>query len=328
VELSSAQLLRPVTRVPRSGWRAALYAATGGMINPGESASDELRRQLSERVNQRLIGCSRIAALSVKGGVGKSTTTAGLGSTFAALRGDRVIALDANPDRGNLVEKVPRETTATVRDLLADAEHIRSAGDVRAYTSQSAARLEVLASEADPAVSEAFNDRDYHAAVDLLSTYYNILLTDCGTGLSHSALGATLEVADNLLIITTASIDGVRAAGATIEWLQAHGYRELVARSVTVINRAGRQTGPVDLDAAERYFAAETSQVIRIPYDPHLDEGGEIHLEQLRPATRDAFLGLAAVVADDFARTSHLGGGARRRTPALLPGTDDHPARP
>jgi hypothetical protein len=70
VELSSAQLLRPVTRVPRSGWRAALYAASGGLINPGESASDELRRQLCERVNQRLIGCYRIAALSVKGGVG------------------------------------------------------------------------------------------------------------------------------------------------------------------------------------------------------------------------------------------------------------------
>jgi ADP-ribose pyrophosphatase YjhB (NUDIX family) len=172
VELSSAQLLRPVTRVPRSGWRAALYAATGGLINPGESASDELRRQLCERVNQRLIGCSRIAALSVKGGVGKSTTTAGLGSTFAALRGDRVIALDANPDRGNLVEKVPRETTATVRNLLADAEQIRSAGDVRAYTSQGPSRLEVLASEGDPAVSEAFSELDYRRAVDLLEHFY------------------------------------------------------------------------------------------------------------------------------------------------------------
>ena len=89
-------------------------------------------------------GCYRIALLSLKGGVGKTTTTVTLGSTFAALRGDRVIAVDANPDRGTLSQKVPSETPATVRTLLRDESRVRTYGDVRAYTSQNRHRLEVL----------------------------------------------------------------------------------------------------------------------------------------------------------------------------------------
>ena len=325
-DLSSARLLRPSKDVPRSGWRAAIYSLTGGMINPGASEADRARVLLIERVNQRLTGCYRVAAVSVKGGVGKTSTTALLGSAFASLRGDRVIALDANPDRGNLAEKVPQETTATVRHLLADAAQIRTVSDIRAYTSQSKARLEILASESDPATSEAFSAADYQAAVDLLSTHYNIILTDCGTGLLHSALQAAVEVADSLLIITSSSIDGARSAKATMEWLEAHGHRELVARSVTVITGVGARNDAVDLDTVERFFASHTRAVVRIPFDPHLADGAEIDLESLSPRTRDTVLELGALVADDFARPGRRDH-ARRRTSALLPGHTDSPVR-
>ena len=116
---------------------------------------------LLAQVNRPLQGCYRIALLSLKGGVGKTTITATLGATFASIRGDRVVAVDANPDRGTLSQKVPLETPATVRHLLRDAEGIERYSDVRSYTSQGPSRLEVLASESDPAVSEAFSSDDY-----------------------------------------------------------------------------------------------------------------------------------------------------------------------
>ena len=84
------------------------------------------------QVQQPLRGCYRIALLSLKGGVGKTTITATLGATFASIRGDRVVAVDANPDRGTLSQKVPLETPATVRHLLRDAEGIEAYSDVRA----------------------------------------------------------------------------------------------------------------------------------------------------------------------------------------------------
>ncbi len=242
-DLSSAQLLRPAKPIPRTGWRRAVYVASGGIVNPGESEADAERRALVARVNQPLQGCYKIAMLSLKGGVGKTTTTAALGATFASLRGDRVVAVDANPDRGTLAEKVPVETTATVRHLLRDAALVRRYSDVRAYTSQGPSRLEVLASEQDPAVSEAFSELDYRRAVDLLEHFYNIVLTDCGTGLMHSAMRGVLDVADSLVVVSSSSIDGARSASATLDWLDAHGYGDLVARSTAVINYVRRSSG-------------------------------------------------------------------------------------
>ena len=101
-DLSTAHLVKQIKRRPQSGWRKAVYVGSGKLINPGESPADTQRRELIARVNQPLRGCYKIAMLSLKGGVGKTTTTTTLGSTFASLRGDRVVAVDANPDRGTL----------------------------------------------------------------------------------------------------------------------------------------------------------------------------------------------------------------------------------
>ncbi len=299
-DLSSARLLRTVKRPPQSGWRRAIYLMTARMINPGESPADVRRRELTARVNQPLLGCYKIAMLSLKGGVGKTTVTATLGATFSSLRGDRVVAVDANPDRGTLSQKIPLETSATVRHLLRDAQRVRRYTDVRAYTSQGASRLEVLASEQDPAVSEAFTEEDYRRTVNLLEHFYNIVLTDCGTGLMHSAMYGVLGVADQLIIVSSGSIDGARSASATMDWLDAHGHTDLVSNAVAVINSVHRRAGGVDLDRVAEHFAARCRAVVRVPFDAHLEEGAEVDLDRLEPGTRLALLELAAAVADAF----------------------------
>jgi MinD-like ATPase involved in chromosome partitioning or flagellar assembly len=301
-DLSTAHLVKQIKRRPQSGWRKAVYVASGKLINPGESPADAQRRELIARVNQPLRGCYKIAMLSLKGGVGKTTTTTTLGSTFASLRGDRVVAVDANPDRGTLSQKIPIETTATVRHLLRDADKITRYSDVRSYTSQGSSRLEILASEQDPAVSEAFSEGDYRRAVNLLEHFYNIVLTDCGTGLMHSAMKGVLDVADALVIVSSGSVDGARSASATLDWLEAHGYGELVKRSVAVINSVRPKGGSVDLDKLSAHFGARVRAVCRLPFDPHLEEGAEIELDRLNSDTRLGLLELAATVADGFAR--------------------------
>ncbi len=299
-DLSSVRLLRPTKRPPQSGWRRALYLLSLRLINPGESPAEQRLRLLTARANQPLRGCYKIAMLSLKGGVGKTTMTATLGATFASLRGDRVVAVDANPDRGTLSQKIPLETSATVRHLLRDAQRLRRYTDVRAYTSQGSSRLEVLASEQDPAVSEAFSEDDYRRTVNLLEHFYNIVLTDCGTGLMHSAMYGVLGVADQLIIVSSGSIDGARSASATMDWLDAHGHGELVRNSVVVINCVHRSAGGVDLDRVAAHFAARCRAVVRVPFDAHLEEGAELELDRIDPDTRLAMLELAAAVADAF----------------------------
>ena len=119
-ELSTGMLLRPVKPPPSEGWRRLIYDLSGRLINLGESPRSARHNNLVAQVNRPLRGCYRVALLSLKGGVGKTTIAATLGSTFASVRGDRVVAVDANPDRGTLSQKIPLETAATVRQLLDD----------------------------------------------------------------------------------------------------------------------------------------------------------------------------------------------------------------
>lgn len=317
-DLTTTALLGRRKSPPTAGWRRWLYLASFKQVNVGESPKVTHRQSLVSQVSHPLQGCYRIAVLSLKGGVGKTTITATLGSTFASIRGDRVIAVDANPDRGTLSQKVPLETAATVRHLLRDAEGIERYSDVRAYTSQGPSRLEVLASESDPAVSEAFSSEDYLRTLEVLERFYSLVLTDCGTGLIHSAMSAVLSKADVLIVVSSGSVDGARSAAATLDWLDAHGHQDLVRNSVAVLNAVRPRAGKVDLSKVVDHFSRRCRAVRLVPFDPHLEEGAEISLDRLKPKTREALLELAAVVAGDFGsdRTGALGGadsaGSRR----------------
>jgi len=301
-ELTAHSLLKQRRPTPESGWRRAVYTLSVHAVNPGRSPAEARRQEMIARATVPVRGCYRLAVISLKGGVGKTTTTVCLGATLASLRGDRVIAVDANPDRGTLSGKIPLETVATVRNLLNDAERINHYFDVRRYTSQSPDRLEVLASESDPAVSIAFSEQDYRTVAAILQRYYNIVLTDCGTGLLHSAMAGVLALADQIVLVSSGSVDGARSASATLDWLEAHGYDELVRDSVAVINSVRPKSGGVDLDKLQAHFAARCRAVARIPYDPHLEEGAEVDLGELGLETRNALLELAAYVADAFPR--------------------------
>ncbi|MGW0161945.1 nucleotide-binding protein [Mycobacterium sp. NPDC003323] len=300
LDLSTVALLGRPKQAPTSGWRRWLYLGSFTLINLGEGPKVNNQLSLLEEASRPLRGCYRIAVLSLKGGVGKTTVTATLGATFAATRGDRVIAVDANPDRGTLSQKVPLETPATVRHLLRDAEGIASYSDVRRYTSQGPSRLEVLASESDPAVSEAFSSEDYARTVELLERYYSLVLTDCGTGMLHSAMAAVLSKADVLIVVSSGSVDGARSASATLDWLDAHGHQDLVRNAVAVVNAVRPRSGKVDLEKVVDHFSRRCRAVLQVPFDPHLEEGAEISLDRLKPPTRDALLRLAAVVAAGF----------------------------
>lgn len=286
--------------VPRRGWRKVLHQMTGGAMNLGESAAESSWRALTERVNQPVRGSYSIAVLSLKGGVGKTTTTFGLGATFASLRGDRVIAVDANPDFGTLGQRGPNQTSSTVRDLLTGGEILRYP-DLRRHTSQSSSRLEILVSERDPATSEAFSEGDYQAVHQTLDRFYNIILADCGTGLTHSATRGVLNVADALVVVASPAIDSARSALATLDWLRCHGYAHLVQDASVVLSSVQPGAMPIKTEQLIQHFRSRVRSLFVVPYDPHLAAGGEISLDLMGPKTRREYAELAASVADGFA---------------------------
>ncbi|NMH98844.1 MinD/ParA family protein [Pseudonocardia sp. K10HN5] len=297
-QLRDDAILRARADVPSQGWRRLVHAASRGVVNPGPGPGEQELRALLERIRSPLESPRRIAVSSIKGGVGKTTVASCLGLVLAEHRGDRVIALDANPDAGTLADRLTGESAVTVRDLLDDLDHVGSWTDVSRYTSL-AGRLQVLASEQDPAASEAFNRDEYERVCEVLVRFFTIVITDSGTGLVHSAMKGTLELADSLIVVGAPTVDGASRASKTLDWLLAHSYGDLVADAVVVLS-CDRSSAEIDRTRIREHFESRCRAVVEVPHDPHLATGGRVTLGRLRPATRDAFYELAALIADGF----------------------------
>jgi MinD-like ATPase involved in chromosome partitioning or flagellar assembly len=300
--LDQAEVVNPRKEAPRSGWRRAIHRATRGHVNPGDARKDREKEDLFAQIRQPIASDFRIAVLSIKGGVGKTTTTLGLGSALAIVRPDRVIAVDANPDRGTLAERVlDNSTRSTVRDLLTDP-NINRYADIRGHTRMAVSRLEVLASEQDPAAADVFGEADYRRTIDILGQYYNIILTDCGTGIMHSAMGGVLDLAHSLVLVSSPAMDAVRSASATLDWLMRHGHSGLVRDGHVVLSATRSGSAALKLDKVYEFFEARCRSIHFIPFDPHLAEGADVDFAMLKPDTRQAYLGLAGAVAEDFSQ--------------------------
>jgi MinD-like ATPase involved in chromosome partitioning or flagellar assembly len=289
---------------PEGRWPAFVYAATLHLVNLGDSRAVRERKALDARIAKKFEGGTRfIPILTRKGGVGKTTITAILGMAMAEVREDQIIAVDANPDRGTLSERVNKQTRATVRDAVTKAASITSFNDFSELVSRDETRLDVLASDTDPMLSEAFDENDYNVVADLASRFYSVMLTDCGTGIVHSVMRATLQRADAIVIVSGGSIDEARLASETLTWLEANGYGELAKNSVVAINTGTQGTNLVKLEEIEAHFQSRVRQIVRIPYDQHLASGSVINFKELAPLTRDAARELAAVLSDGLPAT-------------------------
>lgn len=288
--------------VPESFWRRALYTITFGTVNLGDSRKVRERKALDARIAARLEGGARfVPVLTRKGGVGKTTVTTLIGMAMAVAREDRILAIDANPDRGTLAERVPKGTDRTVRDLVNKAGGINSFTLFSDYVSRDSTRLDVLASETDPMISEAFDEGDYNVVADIAARYYSVVLTDCGTGIVHSVMRAILMRANGLVIVSGGSIDEARLASETLTWLESNGYADLVKGSVVALNTATFGTQLVKLDEIQAHFESRVRAVVRIPYDPQLAAGATVDFQRLHPATKQAARDLAALVVDGLA---------------------------
>lgn len=284
---------------PEGAWPAFVYAATLHLVNLGDSRAVRERKALDARIAKRFEGGTRfVPILTRKGGVGKTTITTLLGMALSDVREDRVIAVDANPDRGTLSERVARQTRSTVRDIVTHAPAIKDFNELSQHVSRDETRLDVLASDTDPLLSEAFDENDYNVVADLVSRYYSIVLTDCGTGIVHSVMRATLQRADAIVVVSGGSIDEARLASETLTWLEANDYGHLVRNAVVAVNTATHGTDLVKLDEIEAHFASRVRAVIRMPYDPELAAGSVVRWNRLKPFTKASARELAALVMD------------------------------
>ncbi|ORB31245.1 MinD/ParA family ATP-binding protein [Mycolicibacterium parafortuitum] len=294
--------VRSVVKMPsQRGWRHWVYVMT--RINLGLSPDEIYELDLFTRIRRNARDSYQIGVFGLKGGVGKTAVTVALGSALSSIRGDRILAIDADPDGGNLADRAGRQSAATIADLLSDQE-LHRYNDIRAYTSMNGSNLEVLSSEEYSAARREFNDDDWRSATDIVSRYYNLVLADCGAGLFQPGARGVLSTVSGLVIVASASIDGARQAAITMDWLRQNGYQDLLGRSCVVVNHVTPGTPNIDVEDLVQQFERHVpaGRVIVLPWDKHIAAGTEIQLDLLGKAFRRRVVELAAALSDDFDR--------------------------
>lgn len=294
--------VRSAVKMPsQRGWRHWIYVFT--RINLGLSPDELYEMDLHSRIRRNARDSYQVGVFGLKGGVGKTAVTVALGSALSKVRGDRILAVDADPDGGNLADRAGRQSAATVSDLLSDKE-LNRYNDIRAYTSMNGSNLEVLSSEEYSGARREFDDEDWKGVVDVVSRYYNLVIADGGAGLFQPASRGVLSTVAGLVIVASASIDGARQAAVTMDWLRQNGYQDLLGRSCVVINHV--VPGKPNIDVADLVGQFERhvppGRVVVLPYDKHIAAGTEIQLELLGETFRRRIIELAAALSDDFDR--------------------------
>jgi chromosome partitioning protein len=276
-------------------WRDLVHRVTGIKLAPGKGPRYE--QDLRDRIRMGVGGAFPIAVLNLKGGVGKTSVVEALGSTFAHVRKDRILAIDF--DAGDLAERHGRHNPLGMADLLAD-KTVRHYSDVRAHTYMNSFGFEVLGLP-DYARTDWRPERhDVVRAFSILRKHYSVLLVDCPKALNSPVMDAVLPESRALVVVTSTSLDAVRKTRTSLEWLYRNGYRRQMKSTVLVINHV--DPGRVDNVAAKELeqLSARVGATVVLPFDRHVRGGKQIGLDRMSRESRRCYLELAATLADMF----------------------------
>jgi MinD-like ATPase involved in chromosome partitioning or flagellar assembly len=293
--------LVPARRVPPGrGWRLALFRATFGLVNLGQSPDEIRQAELESKIKSVLRGHYKIGVMG-KGGVGKTTVSASVGSVFAELRqDDRVVAVDADTAFGKLGSRVDPKAQGSYWELASD-QHLETFADLRSRVGNNAAGLFVLAGEATPARRRVLDPAIYREATSRLDRYFTISIIDCSSTMDTPVTQEVLRDLDALIVVSSPWVDGAAAAGQTMDWLAARGLTNLLQRTVIVLNDSDGHADRRTRSILAQQFASQGQKVVEVPFDGHLRPGGVIdHTSQISPPARRRFVEIAAALAEYF----------------------------
>lgn len=300
--------VRETTPAPTEGVQSIVYKLTGGLWNLGPGQRERYKSDLHARAAKQITGTRNVTFMCLKGGISKTSTTLGVGLTLAEHRPDSVLAIDANPDAGDLAdralshEQVEAISPRTITDLVhaIDANQIHNLTDLNRFT-QTSGRLHLIAGEQDPDVSESLTAAQYVNVRDVVDRFYPITLTDCGTGVTHPAMKGILENAQQLVVASGWAVTGAKRAQRTLTWLhQAHNgaYSDLARNAVVVLTDTGTTSKAIDREQIVETLGTLCRAVHVVPFDPAVAKGDLVRLQDLTPQTRQAYLEVGATIID------------------------------
>ncbi|MGH2848861.1 MAG: EsaB/YukD family protein [Thermoleophilaceae bacterium] len=225
---------RPPSRRARAkaAWRATSYM-----------------RRLDEQISApRLRRCATVAVVSPKGGVGKTTITALLGSLLGRVRHERIVAVDTNPDYGSLGRALTPDHRVFVDDLIDVLDHPGlTVAELDRKLGRAFDGLLVLPAPTDPSRMARLDKAAYTKVFERLKMSVGTLVLDCGTGLQEPAAAAAIEAADQIVLVTDAEPSTASLVAEAAQLLKRAGPPMFL-----IVNKLPRKNGRLDLEMLSR----------------------------------------------------------------------------
>ncbi|GIJ27936.1 hypothetical protein Vqi01_30980 [Micromonospora qiuiae] len=293
--------VRPADPVATMGVRAVVNKTGLVKLAPGRHEL-ELKRDI-ETVRRNFGGLRQVTVVNPKGGAGKTVAILLLAMTFGQKRGGYVLAWDNNETQGTLGMRAQQDFhSRTVRDLLRDLGQFHGAhgrvGDLSQYVrSQGEGMFDVLASDESATGGEMLTAAAFGEIREVVSRFYKLIFVDTGNNVRAQNWQAAMDATDQLVVTMSARNDSAETAARMLDHLEQSGRQRLVRQAVTVVSMPPSRK-EIDLPAIQEHFAARTRAVLLAPYERLIDTGEPIRYAQLSSATRDAWLKIAAAVAE------------------------------
>jgi len=225
----------------------------------------------------------KIAVVSGKGGVGKTTTTINLALALYN-QGANVIVLDANITTPNLglylgVVKTPK----TLNDVLRGQAHISET----VYSHSSG--INIITSDMAVDALKDINFNQIHKAINDLENHADILLIDTAATLG-SETQRIMEAVDEIVIVTNTDKGALADALKTIE--TAKRIKTMVMG--IIINRV---KGKLAKDKIEKFLDVPIIGIIK--HDKNIiksTENGKIYLQTYNSKNKNKYYEVAAMI--------------------------------
>lgn len=200
-------------------------------------------------VRPQLHQCATIAVVSPKGGVGKTTITALLGTLLAAVRRDRIVAIDTNPDFGSLGRTLTPDHQVFVDDVLSLLDNASlTVTTLDANLGRAAHGLMVLPAPTDPLRMAKVDEAAYLRVVNRLKELVGVVVLDCGTGLQDPASRAALHTADQIVLVSDSQPATASLVAEAASLLEEEGKPMWL-----VVNKMPRRGSQLDMAALGAY---------------------------------------------------------------------------
>lgn len=308
----TASQAEPAQQPAEEGFRGTVNRLSGGALRLQAGPAEVARREARASVHRGLAGSRTITVANLKGGGAKTTVTYLLGATLGRVRGGNILAWDNNENKGTLGDRAQRAGhDHTAVDVLAHIERFRSPATAHEIANfvrrQGDSKFDVLASQNVGSDREVIDGEAFAEIHAVLRQFYQLLIVDTGNASTAGTWQAAMELADTIVLTAMNKEDSLKTAMATIDVLVESGYSNKLSHSVLLVTqpaiagqgrRAAISNQAARLQRTREHAESFGIRVVEIPFDPALDDGGNIVYEALLPQTQEAYLKATAMIVD------------------------------